>query len=252
MPLKVYLRSEGTENGNTVVIDYTSVYTSYTEGSVAIPFGDCSGDHDIEKRSGVDYVETDQYAPAMGDPGSLEEYELPDAVDYAKAQSTGLKNFLGQNPNAFLLNASSDEFTVPGERGWDLYFGKSDDTQAYHVFVTKTSIEDYGKVAVNPIGRSVKDYSTLMTFSSAEEVMKGDATIGGKVYTSGGDFKFASYSFGCRSDVPIPTPDVPISFDIITGATEYYFYVESKDGKYSAGIDGATGQILFVQTKTES
>jgi PKD repeat protein len=246
MPLKAYIRSEGKENGNTVIVDYTSTYTSYSDGSEPIPFGSCTGDHTIVKRTDVTYKAPDQYAPAMGDDTVVEKYPLDDAIEFAKSRSSRLRDYLSSHSQAFLSNASCNEFTA-GDTTWDLYFGVSGDEEAYHIMVTKTTAEDYGLEAVTLIDKSVGDYTTILTFTSAEKVMKGNVAINSKVYTTSGSFKLSSYSFGCRSDVPIPTPDVPISTDFITGATQYYFYVESKDGEYSAGIDGGTGQVLFIK-----
>jgi PKD repeat protein len=252
MPLKAQIDSKGEQNGNIVEIHFTSTFIEHTEGDGTIEWGSCtastSSGHFYDKRSGVSFGSPDDYAPAMGDSGSLSSYELPDAIDFAKGHSNSLKSYLNSNPGAFIANASCDEFT--GTRTWDLYFGVTGSDTAYHIIVSKTAvIDDIGEQTVTPVGLSIKDISSALSFSEAEKVMNDTPAIETKVYSSTGSFKFSSYSFGCRSDVPFPAPDIPISTDFLGQGTEYYFYVENKDGTYSAGIDVQTGQILFIQTQ---
>ena len=46
----------------------------------------------------------------------------------------------------------------------------------------------------------------------------------------------------------MPEPTVPINTNILSATTEYFFYVESFDHSYSAGVDAETGQIFYIKS----
>ena len=249
-PLKTHLRTEGTQNGNRVLMDVTATYTSFSMGTQAIPYDTCTANtpdgHFYKHRPSVEYVAPDTYSPAMGtsDP-SLTAYTLPDAVAYAKAHSSGLQSYLGSNSGAFLVNAYYNE--SGGTPRWNLTFGEKASTTAYNTIVTQSSVTSQGNVKISDVGRSIKDYPSALTFAAAEQVFKGQSAIKAKVY-SGDAINTQKYNFGSKAGVPLPEPTVPINTNILSATTEYFFYVESFDHSYSAGVDAETGQIFYIKS----
>jgi hypothetical protein len=248
-PLKTHLRTEGTQNGNRVLMDVTATYTSFSMGSQAIPFGTCTANtpdgHFYKHRPGIEYAAPDTYGPAMGtnDP-SLTAYTLPDAVAYAKAHSSGLQSYLGANSGAFLVDAYYND--SGGTPRWNLTFGEKDSTSAYNTIVTQSSVTSQGNVKISTVGLSIKSYSSALTFAAAEQVFKSQSSIKAKVY-SGDAINTQKYNFGSKAGVPLPEPTVPINTNVLSATTEYFFYVESFDHSYSAGVDAETGQIFYIK-----
>ena len=250
-PLKITMHMRGGQNNNDFYFDYSSTFKSYAMGDTDIPFGTCSAStpdgHFYETRPGVDYSAPESYGPAMG-PGSasLADYTLPDAVDYAKKSSTGLKSYLSDNPDAYLIDASCNN---TDGTAWNLTFGTKSSTSAYNVIVTKTQMLRQGSVTVDAVTRSVYDYSAPLTFTGAEDVFKSRPEIESKVY-SGDKIDLTKNTFGAKSDVPYANSMLSRSEGGAEDATEYYFYVSALDGSFSAGVDSGNGQLLFINTHT--
>ena len=254
-PLKLAASVAGDQDGNTYSIAYTTTFKEFKTGSTDVPYGSCTAStldgHTYKARPGVEYLAPDDYAPATGSgTTSLDNYPLPDAVDYAKANSPGLSAYLGSKPDAFLRDAYYNESS--GYPTWNLTFGTKTSDSAYNIIVTQNSIKSQGNVKVKVISKSVKDISPVLTFSGAEDVMKGYSDIQGEVYKSG-KIDLSTYSFGARADVPYETASAVTSLSLdkdfsASNTTEYYFYVRAPDGSYSAAIDAGTGQLLFVKT----
>ncbi len=250
-PLKVSMQTEGSKEGNTVVLNYTMTYKSYTLGTTAVPFGSCAAStpegHFYTKRPNVSYANPDQYGPAMGNnTPSASSYTLPNAVSFAKTSSSGLRSFLTSNPEAFLVNAYYNE-TNGG--AWNLTFGCVNSSSGYYIIVTPTNVRAEGAINVNQVGHSIKEYPSPLTFTGAEEVFKSYDAIRGKVYY-GNRIDLSKYSFGTKAGVPAPRSNFPIETGVIAVASECFFYVEASDGSYSAGVDAETGQLFFVSTHT--
>jgi hypothetical protein len=247
-PLKLQLLTEASKDGNAVKVNYNAVAKSFNSGSSEINFGAGLTGPFMTKRADIEYEAPDTYGPAMGtsDP-SLTAYPLPDAVTFAKAQSSGLQNYLSSHSDAFLTDAYYNKSS--GNPTWNLTFGVKNSSSAYNVIVTQAQVLKQGSASINDVGRSIKDYSSAVTFAGAEKVLQGRSDIKSKVY-SGSSIDTTKYNFGCTADVPYPAPALPINTNVLAIATEYYFFVEEKDGKYSAGVDAQTGQVLFVVTHT--
>jgi hypothetical protein len=247
IPLKFTLHTEGTQKGNTTVVDYSSTFKSFTAGTGSIPYGSCPANtpdgHFYARMPNVDNGTPDKYGPAMGgNSPTLAGYLLPEAVNTATANSQGLKTFLASRPTAFLVNA---QFNNTGTAAWDLTFGTTNASSAYEVIVLKGgSITSQNSVTIDQVSQSIKDYNPALTFTGAEQVFQAKPEINNKVY-SGGQINTAVYNFGSKADVPMATSGIPISTNIFSSATEYYFYVEAFDGSFSAGADSETGQVLF-------
>lgn len=252
-PLKTHLRTEGTQNGNRVLMDVTAVIpqsTSFSMGSQAIPYGTCTANtpdgHFYKHRPSIEYAAPDTYGPAMGTSApSLAAYTLPDAVAYAKAHSSGLQSYLGSNSGAFLVNAYYND--SGGTPRWNLTFGEKDSTSAYNTIVTQSAVTSQGSVKISTVGRSIKAYSSALTFAAAEQVFKSQSSIKAKVYSDDA-INTQKYNFGSKAGVPLPEPTVPINTNILSATTEYFFYVESFDHSYSAGVDAETGQIFYIKS----
>jgi hypothetical protein len=247
LPLKLQLHTEGTKNGNTVKLSYNTVVKNFKNGDTDIPFGTGLTGPFITKRTDVNYAAPDSYGPAMGpNAPSLDSYPLPNAVTYAKAHSSGLTSYLAGHSNAFLIDAY---YNSSSGDVWNLTFGVKDSTSAYNIIVTPSSIKSEGGVTVSDVSKSIKDYSSALTFTGAEQVFQSRSDIKAKVY-SGNKINTKTYSLGSKADFPVPKPAIPINTNIQGVPMEYYFYVASSDGTYSAGVDSETGQVLFINNHT--
>ena len=245
LPLKFTLNTTGLQQGNTVVVQYSSTYTSFVPGTTNIPYGTSGGPYIT--RMPIDYFATpDTYGPAMGgNSPTLANYPLPEAVNTVTANSQGLKTYLASNQGAFLVNA---QFNNTGTPVWDLTFGTTNSSSAYEVIVLKGgSITSQNSVTISKVTRSIKDYNPALTFTGAEQVFKGKSEIASVVY-QGDQINTGAFNFGSKADVPVPTSGLPISTNIFSSSTDYYFYVEARDGSFSAGADSETGQVMFFST----
>ena len=250
-PLGITMSMAGGSTTSSYSFVYTSIYKSYTMGSVEVPFGTCtastSDGHVYAKFPNVDFNTPDQYGPAMGQSSpSLATYPLPDAVNYAKTNSPGLRQYLSSHPDAFLVDSYFNKSS--GYPTWNLTFGVKGTTAAYNVIVTQSSVKSQGDAKVSEVGRTIKEYPNALTFSGAEQVLQSRPDIKNQVY-SGGQIDLNKYSFGAKSDTPGATPG-GFSTDNEADATEYFFYVKANDGSYYAGVDAGNGQVLFITTHT--
>jgi|GEM_PF-5434692 len=250
LPLKMSLQTEASKDGNAVKVNYNATVKSFTNGATDIIFGSGLTGPFMTKRADIEYAKPDSYGPAMGtsDP-SIPAYPLPDAVTDAKTKSSGLQNYLSSHTDAFLTDAYYN--TTSGTSTWNLTFSEKNTSSAYNVIVAQgqPQVLHQGTASINDVGKSIEDLSSAVTFAGSEKVFQGKSDINSKVY-SGGKINTKQYNFGCTADVPYPAPALPINTNVLAIATEYYFYVADKDGKYSAGVDAQTGQVLFTNTHT--
>lgn len=245
-PVKTHIRvvTRVGDQGGTVTVEYTARMDHYRQGGawIIIPEDNIvTASPYLDLRTMLRYPQTGQLE------NSSIIYRIEDAHDQAKERSQGLRDYLDDHPTAFLVQGIYNETDGPL---WNLTYSYPGSTTGYAVLVTETRITDRGIVDLKEMGYLLSVDSPPATFitswAGAEQVLKHDPVVKDGCFDGGEHLNLYSCRISVRSSLYQPSVD-PVSLFASVPRVDYGYLVVKGD-ELAAGVDGRTGQLLFVLT----